>query len=235
MMAVRLLFPTFVFERYLLDPNLNERQGIDEKYLKMCKDEIDAMRKKDPVGRNVSNRSGWQSDDGVESNPGLSKLMRRIEQTFMDEVLPFHGVDTTKCTIHIGNSWANINDKGSWNTPHLHNGCWYSGVFYVKADGDEGQIVMIDKDPKVVSDFPNSQRAKEHFQYEPREGNLILFPSALMHMVAPNTTDKERYSISFNMNMQYHNPTYRHGNVQNYNPNEFVFDIDDNGDPIVSL
>ena len=30
---------------------------------------------------------------------------------------------------------------------------------------------------------------------------LLLFPSALMHMVEPNLTDKTRYSISFNFNI----------------------------------
>ena len=54
-MSVRLLFPTYMFHRNFLDPNLNENQGYDLEYNQMLIDEIDAMRKRDPKGRQVSN------------------------------------------------------------------------------------------------------------------------------------------------------------------------------------
>ena len=38
-------------------------------------------------------------------------------------------------------------------TPHLHNGCFYSGVFYIRADGDEGNIRYIDTHFKVVGNI----------------------------------------------------------------------------------
>jgi len=233
-MAVRLLFPNFVFEKNLLDHNLDKRRGVSREYLKQCADAMDGMRRKDPEGRRVSNAyTGWQSNDGCESNPILQQLMRKIEQVFKDEVLPFHGIDQTKASIHIGNSWANINDFSAWNKPHMHNGCWYSGVFYVRADGDEGCIDMVDKDVKVVSDFPHSPRVPMSFSYPPVTGMLILFPSGLMHMVEPNMTDKDRYSISFNMVIKYHSNGAHFGDPKNYHPDEFLFEIDENGDPIM--
>ena len=232
-MAVRLLFPNFVFEKDLLDPELDQRRGVTEDYLKMCRDAMDGMRKRDPAGRQVSNQyTGWQSVDGCESNPALSQLMRKIEQQFKDEVLPFHRIDQTKCTVNIGNSWANINDFSAWNAPHLHNGCWYSGVFYVHAEGDEGCISLIDKDTKVVSDHPNSPRFRMSHNIEPRSGRLILFPSGLMHMVEPNMSNKDRYSISFNMEVKYHHPDGSNCADFDHDPDEFLFEIDSEGTPI---
>jgi len=246
-MSVRLLFPTYIFHRNFLDPNLNEDQGYDLEYNQMLIDEIDAMRQRDPVGRSVSNastpseigqgRCGWQSKDGCESSPVFQKCMNRISRMFGDEVLPFFGIPPTQLKMKAGNSWANINERGSWNRPHLHNGCWFSGVLYIKADGDEGNFEAIDCMPKVVSNFPGHQRMSPNYSVAPRVGDIHLFPSGLMHMVEPNFTDKERYSISFNMDMQ--DLLIRGGGVfgqdfssPDYNANEFTFDIDGNGNPI---
>ena len=61
-MSVRLLFPTFMFEYNIVEEGL-----VSEEYLMSLKNDMDAMRKKDPVGRRVSNQyTGWQSNDGVE-------------------------------------------------------------------------------------------------------------------------------------------------------------------------
>ena len=232
-MSVRLLFPTYVFERDLLDPNLDENRGIDQNYLDLLVDTMDGMRRKDPQGRRLSNAyTGWQSHDGCESNPAFQKLMNRIQTTFYDEVWPFHGLDRNKAQMHIGNSWANINDHLAWNKPHLHNGCWYSGVFYIHADGDEGCFTAVDTHAKVVADFPHSPRGATSWDFDPKSGELVLFPSGLMHMVEPNPTKKDRYSVSFNIEMHYDTPTANAGEIENYNPNEFVFDLDERGNPI---
>ena len=93
---------------------------------------------------------------------------------------------------------------------------------------------MIETDTKVVADFPHSPRTPTSKGFEPNSGELILFPSGAMHMVEPNPTHKERYSISFNITMDYKNNTANHGHVENYNPDEFVFDLTTKGDPILS-
>ena len=230
-MAVRLLFPTYVFHRNFTQENLPEHIGFSKEYCNMLRDEMDAMRRRDPIGRQLSNQyTGWQSNDGCEKNPTFQKCMNRIQQFFNDEVLPFHGLNGTQVKMDINNSWANINDKGAWNAPHLHNGCWYSGVFYIHSDGDEGRISMIDSMPKVVSDFPHSVRTPTSMPFEPITGECILFPSGLMHMVEPNPTNKERYSISFNCTIDYMGNRVE-GHIENYDSNEFLFDLDEKGNP----
>ncbi len=236
-MSVRLLFPTYLFSRNFLDPNLSEEQGYTLEYNQMLVEEIDNMRRRDPKGRQVSNaETGWQSNDGCESNPVFQKCMNRITRFFQDEVLPFFSIPHQELRMEAGNSWANVNEKNSWNRPHLHNGCWYSGVLYLKADGNEGNFEAIDKDAKVVSDFPSNQRCRTSFALEPRVGDIHLFPSGLMHMVEPNFTDKDRISISFNMNAhQIVNNKIGFGlsnNADDYNMNEFAFELDQNGNPI---
>ena len=194
--GIRLLFPTIVYEE-----NLIESGRITEDYCDMLREAVDGMRKKDPVGRNISNAySGWQSNDGCERHPTFVKLMRVLKDILNNEIAGFHGIDRGKVQIDIGNCWANVNDHLAWNRPHLHNGCWYSGAFYIHSEGDEGQFLAINTDPKVVSDYPPNARCIESYGVKPITGSLIMFPSAMMHMVEPNRTEKDRYSISFNVN-----------------------------------
>ena len=194
--GIRLLFPTICYEE-----NLIESGRITNEYCGMLKDAIDGMRQKDPVGRQISNAyTGWQSNDGCERHPTFVKLMRVLKDILNNEIAGFHGIDRGKVQIDIVNCWANVNDHLAWNRPHLHNGCWYSGAFYIHAEGDEGQFLAINTDPKVVSDYPPNARCIESYGVKPVTGSLIMFPSAMMHMVEPNRTDKDRYSISFNVN-----------------------------------
>ena len=235
-MAVRALFPTFIFHRNFLQENLGSR-GYSEEYSIMLRDEMDAMRKRDPVGRQLSNQyTGWQSKDGCERNPTFQKCMNRIITFFNEEVIPFHGLNPSECKLDISNSWANINDKGAWNAPHLHNGCWYSGVFYVHGDGDEGDLSMINTDAKIVADHPSVQRHQESIGYKPETGRLVMFPSGAMHMVEPNPTDKDRYSISFNCRVQYIGDSADARKPWQELPaeDEFVFELDSKGNPILN-
>ena len=50
-------------------------------------------------------------------------------------------------------------------------------------------------------------------------------------MVEPNLTKKDRYSVSFNVEVKNFGKEY-HGKVKDYNPDEFVFDVDTLGNPI---
>ena len=222
---IRLLFPAFVLIKEYLGKDQNSE--ITPKYMVALKNEIDAMRRRDPTGRNISNRNGWQSVDGVDTNPVFIRPMTQIKREFRDELIPFLGIEKNTATIDMHNSWANINYPGAWNAPHLHNGCFYSGVFFIHADGDEGDFRAIDTDHKIVSNFPASQqRIWESMPVAPKTGDLYLFPSGLMHMVEPNLTQKDRYSISFNLDVSGGVPREKIKNP------DLDFEIDENGDMI---
>ncbi len=220
---IKLLFPTFVLtKQYLSKDKCSE---ITPEYMVALKEEIDAMRKRDPKGRNISNRNGWQSVDGIDQNPIFIRALRQIKREFRDELVPFLGIEKDSANIELHNSWANINYPGAWNAPHLHNGCFYSGVFFIQAEGDEGDLRMVDTDHKIVSNFPASQsRIWESWGVQPKTGDLYLFPSGLMHMVEPNLTQKDRYSISFNWDVS---GGRERQNIKNH---DLEWEVDENGD-----
>lgn len=156
-------------------------------------------------GVQKSNKGGWHSQGNLFDNPNPSV------QTLRDAALQAiysatHSIgskadlDTLKLKL---TGWMNANPRGGLNAPHTHPGAQWSGVYYVslpKADtGNSGLIEFLD--PR--SDLPNWRilRAKPFRpkrKIRPTAGELILFPSYLVHWVYPNEIDEDRITIAFN-------------------------------------
>jgi hypothetical protein len=79
--------------------------------------------------------------------------------------------------------WMNFSYKGDDNPPHNHAGS-LSGIIYIKNP---------DKEP---TNFPTID-----YVHEPKEGEIILFPSYLQHSVDVKETDSERITSSFNLDV----------------------------------
>ena len=105
----------------------------------------------------------------------------------------------------MSNLWVNINGYKDSNSIHLHPGAVFSGVFYVKANENSGNLIFHNPCEDLMDIFfsdnvseYNSKNSTEWF-FKPEENNLILFPGYLKHSVGPNLNKKEkRISISFN-------------------------------------
>ena len=115
-MAIRLCFPTVTVEKSYLHKKEDFVPGMTPEYFDMLKNEIDAMRMRDPQGRKRSNAGhGWQSNDGVDTSPIFTKAMREIKRVVGRELMHYMGAEpgTSECIMH--NSWANVNYKHGWN------------------------------------------------------------------------------------------------------------------------
>lgn len=198
------MFSWNVFRVNLIDEGL-----ITPEQMRAMQKECYAMRKADPIGRARSNNgSGWQSNDGVNEKPIFSSMMNGVEEIFNREVFPFFvGEKSKEFELHHGNYWVNINYQHSYNNAHTHPGCWYSGVFYMLVPEEtrgSGALQFISGQAKHMSDFIHcSRRDADNFVIEPKEGDLLLFPSAMIHYVEPNEVDFDRISIAFNHDFQY--------------------------------
>ena len=104
----------------------------------------------------------------------------------------------------LGNMWANINPPGGYNAPHLHPNSLYSGVYYIKAPKDSGDLVFNDPSPGEQLNLPAIKKGPppKHLWREvhlaPVEGRIIIFPFYLWHNVEPNLSNDIRISVSFN-------------------------------------
>ena len=154
-------------------------------------------QKTDP-GRVISNYKGFQSSDiTLGENSEIDKLVAHLDKEIKECA---HQVGLPELEIY--NIWVNINPPGSYNHLHNHLNSVLSGVYYIDATPEQGNIQFERNDngeyhiPDVVTQetYYTSTRAT----YAAKTGALYIFPGWLKHSVQGNTTQKDRISISFN-------------------------------------
>lgn len=152
-----------------------------------------------------SNRQGWHSNTDLmsRSEPGLSKLSRFIKMainTATKTISPNFSFEQ----YHLRTEgWININPRNGYNMPHRHTGFMWSGCYYVtvpQANTDFGGCIEFLSPNLVPGEYAllNADCFKERVTMRPNAGDLLLFPSYLMHWVFPNDADTDRITIAFN-------------------------------------
>ena len=187
MMIKAKYFPTIVYAK---DVNLDN---------KLFENSVVEWSQKDK-GLNRTNLKGWHSKTDMHNipvfKPLVDELLKMQREIFQEEWLEGESI--------IGNMWANINPPGSMNRAHIHPNSLWSGVYYIKAPQNSGQLKI--EDPRSVAlmsrprqkDVPKPERLWREHSYDPKAGRLIMFPSWLNHCVDPNNSNDIRISVSFN-------------------------------------
>ena len=179
---------------------LTEQLDIDNNKIKnYC---YDVKNRKESVS--LTNLGGWQSPPISTNESSLKEL--------------FDAVGTSLCALHtefnfrndkgfvIDNCWININGYGHSNSPHNHRGWTFSGVYYVQAEENCGDIVFMHPSSchqYHYEDNPFKIKTIQHgsstVAYKPNTGKLIIMPSWLFHFVRPNLSTNDRISIAFDV------------------------------------
>ncbi|MFY0692741.1 MAG: hypothetical protein JXR14_12560 [Paracoccaceae bacterium] len=163
-----------------------------------------ALRSKEE-GVSKSNKGGWHSEGNLfTSSAAPVKVLNALATDAVVDATSRIGAKVDPKTLKLKLfAWMNINPKGGFNAPHTHPGAHWSGVYYVAQPevekGDSGMIEFLD--PR--SDLPNwrlldAPSFKIKKKVRPMPGDLILFPSFLMHWVYPNEANGERVTVAFN-------------------------------------
>ena len=104
-------------------------------------------------------------------------------------------------------SWINCSSSQSHNSAHVHPGAEISGVFYIAVPNGSGKIVF--RDPRPQSEMANLHAKfgssvlslRPRYPVQPESGDMLLFPSWLMHQVEPGLDQNGlRISMAFNIN-----------------------------------
>lgn len=101
--------------------------------------------------------------------------------------------------------WVNFLDKGGHQAMHNHANSFVSGVVYLTPTHPGSQTVFMK--PPAGNDFlfrndhagvtPSEYSAAKWISPAPEPGDLLLFPSYVLHAVPPNQ-GKRRITLSFN-------------------------------------
>lgn len=114
----------------------------------------------------------------------------------------FNDPNQGKYTIRLRNSWMNIQGKGKAHEWHCHPGYTIAGVYYMRVSADQGGIQFQNPNPIMQwCHFPEGPRSSQSLEFIPNDGDIILFPAWLMHNTMDNTTDEDRISVAFNIDL----------------------------------
>ena len=158
-------------------------------------------RKKDPKGRIISNEGGWQSSLlEQENNIIRSTLLGGIGDYFESNQI-------FECNISLNTLWININGKGHYNKLHHHPLSDLSGVFWIKASKNSGNLeftsphdfVQANEMSCYTKKYRDDNKIFSSYYFNPSAGRVMIFPSFLLHHVLPNNSNEDRISVSFNL------------------------------------
>ena len=155
-----------------------------------------------------------QCDNNSSSNLSHTELLQPGDSPFLAEVAArvtprLADFGTLMFGERIGWSikemWVNVLDRGGRQAMHNHANSFVSGVIYLTPTHPESCTVFM-KSPGG-SDFafrndhadmtPGPYNADKWVSPEPQPGDMVLFPSYLMHAVPPNLGER-RITMAFN-------------------------------------
>ena len=182
-------FPTPIYIADIKHPTLNQELERD----------ITAWANKDK-GITRTNVQGWHSTTNMHELSQFKKLVSMLyacQKTIYEQ-------EHLESEPFLGNMWANINPPGGMNRAHQHPNSLWSGVYYIKAPKNSGDLKIDDPRSSAAMVRPRQKdgekpaRLFRETHYEPIAGRCIMFPSWLMHCVDPNESNDIRISVSFN-------------------------------------
>ena len=103
--------------------------------------------------------------------------------------------------------WININGKGHYNKLHHHPLSDLSGVFWIKASKNSGNLeftsphdfVQANEMSCYTKKYRDDNKIFSSYYFNPSAGRVMIFPSFLLHHVLPNNSNEDRISVSFNL------------------------------------
>jgi uncharacterized protein (TIGR02466 family) len=179
---------------------LRESQQLNANLLKDCESWRLVSQ-----GISRSNKNGWHSENALFRRPEASfkVLCEAIHQCVLAVTrksapsLEFNYIDIQY------SGWINMSPTNAFNSPHRHAGYIWSGTYYVRipesANKYSGAIEFFDPRNLGASNrIKESEVFAERLKFNPQSGELVVFPSYLLHWVTPNVESDERVSIAFN-------------------------------------
>lgn len=161
-------------------------------------DQILKAKKINPEGTNNSNPKCWRLSFPCNDVDWLLKevslLVQNAALDYSEQDHFFKDALEDNMSIYY---WANVNDPGSRNTFHSHKEDQFSLVYYLQSTGT-GYLRFVNP-ANILGDCNNASPFTRDVILEPKEGDLILFPSWVPHEVETNFSNKQRINLAFNV------------------------------------
>jgi uncharacterized protein (TIGR02466 family) len=170
----------------------------DSDILSFTKNEKFIFLREEKNGLKSSSCYVLESSDLVD----LKKNIQENVNFFAYEVLNIE----KSIQFFITNSWIMKHETGHWTQEHYHEHCLISGIYYFDVEENSGDITFVQNNmnlsifpPFFYIPYANKNIFNlKRFTITPKNGDLILFPSHLIHSVDANLNKKDRHCLAFN-------------------------------------
>ena len=163
----------------------------------LLKTEIEAEREKDPKGLPATKTGCWRSMMKYKCEAELMKPIGMIMSAYMDHYFPKKPMDAAI------NYWTNVNEVGSNNIFHSHYraDADLSGVYYVQ--GFNTGVIRFATHEQMYKMIPDHMPFSNMMGHAPSDGDVLCFPSYLLHDVDVNRSNRQRITIAFNAQIKF--------------------------------
>ncbi len=192
-------------------PILAQSTGLTREQLAEIRDYVLSLRA-NSASEKVSNRGGWHSPGNLfgpeyRQIPALRDAIMKTVLSYVGDV--FHYQGNIQLTL---TGWTIVNRAGDYNLPHNHAANLLSGALYIVVpQGMTGGNISF-QDPRINLNAHETDGMRRlgisppwmttNVSVVPVEGEIIVFPSWLVHWVEPYqvpSSDGMRIVISFNV------------------------------------
>ena len=127
----------------------------------------------------------------------IGQLTQDICKFYVSKEPMFQSVMTEQTQqIHLS-IWTNVNEPGSTNVLHSHKGVSFACTYNLQTEGT-GNLIF--KNPaNLLNDCDIKSPFTRNYKIEPKNGDLLVWPSWVPHEVDINNSDKQRINIAINV------------------------------------
>lgn len=205
-MPLQSLFPTRIYTAKLESrPASASGASLNSRLLRECRQ----LALDDAAGREWSRTNypgGYTSYSSAsrlhQMSPSFDRLRKRID-AHVQKFAAALDFDVSGRKLAMTDCWVNVMTRHVVHGLHLHPLASVSGTYYVRTP--RGCSGLKFEDPRLdryMAAPPRKARARRDNRVwvtlPAEQGSLVLFESWLRHEVAPNPTEAERISVSFN-------------------------------------
>jgi uncharacterized protein (TIGR02466 family) len=140
------------------------------------------------------------NDNYILNNKEFKNLKEELDlkvQDYFDKII----CPANNITPYITQSWLNYTETNQFHHKHAHPNSLVSGVFYINCHEEHDKIKFFNEkySPIKLEVKDWNLYNSESWWFSVKTGDIILFPSSLVHMVETKQGDNTRISLAFNV------------------------------------
>ena len=145
----------------------------------------------------------------VSSEEYIIDKLPKLKQNIIDHIslYLFNRLCFEPFNYYFSDSWFVKVLPGGKSNSHFHLNSLYSGVVYFDFYDNAGEIIFMSPESNnvkntvkyLINNKENNIFNSSSWSHKPVFGDILIFPSYLIHQVNENNSAKDRFSFAFNI------------------------------------